>query len=198
MSRAFTIKRPETRCIFREYQFLTRDPRQKERRKYGLKKARKSPQFSKRSSKIFMSQATNKILKSLKIFTLIEAIDLVSKVENTFRVDTSCITSKVNVNSQANNLSDDIPRREKTTFDVVLELVADNKRIAALKVIRSLTDLGLKEAKNFCSSLPKTVKENISKEEANMIKKELEKVGGQVVIKLLIRVLLKYFYLKLN
>ena len=89
---------------------MTRDPRKKERRKYGLKKARKSPQFSKRSYKIFMSQATNKILKSLKIFTLIEAIDLVSKVENTFRVDTSCITSKVNVNSQANNLSDDIPR----------------------------------------------------------------------------------------
>jgi large subunit ribosomal protein L7/L12 len=198
LSRAFTIKRPETRCIFREYQFLTRDPRKKERRKYGLKKARKSPQFSKRSYKIFMSQATDKILESLKTLTLIEAADLVSKIEDTFGVDTSRVAGRVSVSSQAGGLSDDAPRREKTTFDVVLELVADDKRIAALKVIRSLTDLGLKEAKDFCSSLPKAVKEGVSKEEADTVKKELERVGGQVSIKLLIKVLLKYFYLKLN
>jgi large subunit ribosomal protein L7/L12 len=73
---------------------------------------------------------------------------------------------------------------EKTTFDVVLESIAEDKRVAALKAIRSLTSLGLKEAKDFCSSLPKAVKEGASKDEAETAKKELEGAGGTVVIKL--------------
>jgi large subunit ribosomal protein L7/L12 len=72
---------------------------------------------------------------------------------------------------------------EKTTFDVILESVAEDKRVAVLKVIRSLTNLGLKEAKDFTSSLPKAVKEGVSKEEAEAAKKELEESGGKVVIK---------------
>jgi large subunit ribosomal protein L7/L12 len=72
---------------------------------------------------------------------------------------------------------------EQTTFDVVLEEVASDKRVAALKVIRNLTSLGLKEAKDFTTSLPKAVKEGVSKEDAEAAKAQLEEAGGKVTIK---------------
>lgn len=134
-----------------------------------------------------MSQATNEILEKLKTLTLLEAAELVSQIEEVFGVDTS--TPAVGIMMiPAGNSSDGSPatRAEKTTFDVVLELIAEDKRVAALKVIRSLTNLGLKEAKDFCSSLPKIVKEGISKDEAETVKKELEAAGGKAVIKLII------------
>ena len=71
---------------------------------------------------------------------------------------------------------------EKTAFDVILEDVASDKRVAVLKVIRNLTSLGLKEAKEFTSSLPKAVKESVSKEEAEQAKQQLEEAGGKVKI----------------
>lgn len=71
----------------------------------------------------------------------------------------------------------------QTTFDVVLEDVAADKRVAVLKVIRNLTNLGLKEAKEFTTSLPKTVKEGVSKEDADAAKAQLEEAGGKVTIK---------------
>ena len=72
---------------------------------------------------------------------------------------------------------------EQTTFNVILEDVASDKRVAVLKVIRNLTQLGLKEAKEFTTSLPKAVKEGISKEEADEAKSQLEEAGGKVTIK---------------
>jgi len=71
----------------------------------------------------------------------------------------------------------------QTTFDVVLEDVAADKRVAVLKVIRNLTNLGLKEAKEFTTALPKTVKEGVSKEDADAAKAQLEEAGGKVTIK---------------
>ena len=65
---------------------------------------------------------------------------------------------------------------------MILENIASDKRVAALKVIRNITALGLKEAKDFTTSLPKAVKEGISKEEAENVKKQLEEVGGTVQI----------------
>jgi large subunit ribosomal protein L7/L12 len=131
-----------------------------------------------------MSQITNEILEKLKTLTLLEAVELVSQIEETFGVDAKASTRGrmiiSAVGSQDRGLA---TRTEKTTFDVVLESIADDKRVAALKAIRSLTRLGLKEAKDFCSSLPKAVKENASKEEAERAKKELEGAGGSVVIK---------------
>ena len=72
---------------------------------------------------------------------------------------------------------------EKTTFDVILEDVASDKRVAVLKVIRNLTQLGLTEAKEFTTSLPKTVKEGVSKDDADEAKTQLEEAGGKVTIK---------------
>ena len=74
------------------------------------------------------------------------------------------------------------PVEEKTTFDVILEDIASDKRVAVLKVIRNLTSLGLKEAKDFTTSLPKAVKEGTSKEDAEAAKQQLELAGGKVKI----------------
>jgi large subunit ribosomal protein L7/L12 len=179
LRRALIRIQPRIQNIFREYRFLTCDPRTKERRKYGLKKARKAPQFSKRLNYFYiMSQVTNDILEKLKSLTLIEAAELVSQIEEVFGVNTS-----VGRRVQVQRASDDSPvPDEKTTFDVILETVASDKRVAALKVVRSLTNLGLKEAKDFCTSLPKAVKEGVSKEEAEAIKRDLEGAGRTVTI----------------
>ena len=71
---------------------------------------------------------------------------------------------------------------EKTTFDVVLKAFGDNK-ISVIKVVRSLTSLGLKEAKDLVEGAPKTVKEGISKEDAETAKKQLEEAGATVELK---------------
>jgi large subunit ribosomal protein L7/L12 len=73
---------------------------------------------------------------------------------------------------------------EKTEFTVVLDAVADpTKKIAVIKVVREITSLGLKEAKDLVEGAPKPVKENVSKDEAEAIKKKLEDGGGKVSIK---------------
>ena len=130
-----------------------------------------------------MSTTTEEILEKLKTITLFEAAELVSRIEETFGVDASApagggfIASPVQAGASAEAVE------EKTTFDVILEEVADDKRVPVLKVIRNITSLGLKEAKEFTTSLPKPVKEGISKEEAEDYKKQLEEAGGKVTIK---------------
>ena len=74
------------------------------------------------------------------------------------------------------------PAEEKTTFDVVLKASGD-KKINVIKVVRSATGLGLKEAKDLVEGAPKTVKENIAKDEAEKLKKELEEQGATVELK---------------
>lgn len=128
-----------------------------------------------------MSTTTEEIIEKLKTITLFEAAELVSRIEETFGVDASApsggfasppLTAGESAEAQ----------EEKTTFDVILEDVASDKRVAVLKVIRNLTSLGLKEAKEFTSSLPKAVKEGVSKDEAEQAKQQLEEAGGKVKI----------------
>jgi large subunit ribosomal protein L7/L12 len=71
---------------------------------------------------------------------------------------------------------------EKTEFDVILKSAGD-KKIQVIKVVRELTGLGLKEAKDMVEAAPKAVKEGVSKDEAESMKKKLEEVGGQIEIK---------------
>ena len=128
-----------------------------------------------------MSQVTDEILEKLKTLTLLEAAKLVSQLEETFGVDASIIQgSRGRIQIVTKEASKD--KIEKKTFDVILESVAEDKRVAALKIIRSLTSLGLKEAKDFCSLLPKVVKRDISKEEAEETKNSLEEAGGKVTV----------------
>ena len=193
LTRALVRICPDTKYLFREHSFLTCDSRKKERRKYGLKKARKAQQFSKRlytfhliilQQYLFMSQITKEIIEKLKILSLIEAVELASQIENTFGVDIRIFSDGGIPIPRINEINSDVRvNSEKTTFDVILEFVDRDKRVAVLKIVRTLTNLGLKEAKDFCSSLPKAVKERISKEEAEIVKKELEKAGSTVTIK---------------
>ncbi|RYX79642.1 50S ribosomal protein L7/L12 [bacterium] len=127
-----------------------------------------------------MSVTTDEILEKLKTISLFEAKELVAQIEETFGVDASTPTvgaASVEGAGQGGEVAE-----EKTTFDVILESVASDKRVAVLKTIRNLTALGLKEAKDFTASLPKAVKEGVSKEEAETTKQQLEEAGGQVKI----------------
>ncbi len=128
-----------------------------------------------------MSTTTTEIIEKLKGLTLFESSQLVSQIEETFGVDASLPVGGGAVASAADGGSKEAVE-EKTTFDVILEEVAGDKRVAVLKVIRNLTSLGLKEAKEFTTSLPKTIKESVSKEEAEAAKKQLEESGGKVKI----------------
>jgi large subunit ribosomal protein L7/L12 len=124
---------------------------------------------------------TDEIVEVLKNMTLFEAAQLVTRIEETFGVDASTpVGGVLTMPTQTGETAEAI--EEKTTFDVILEDVASDKRVAVLKVIRALTSLGLKEAKDFTTSLPKAVKESVSKEEADSAKEQLEGAGGKVKI----------------
>ena len=129
-----------------------------------------------------MSTTTDEILEKLKTISLFEAKELVAQIEETFGVDATMPVGGVGAAPIDGGAAAGEAAEEKTTFDVILESISSDKRVAALKAIRSLTSLGLKEAKDFTTSLPKAVKESVSKEEAESTKQQLEEVGGQVKI----------------
>ena len=74
-------------------------------------------------------------------------------------------------------------KSEKTEFDLVLEEVPADKKIAVLKIVRGITGLGLKEAKDLVESAPKNIKEGVSKDDAEAAKKDLEAAGAKVAVK---------------
>ena len=131
-----------------------------------------------------MSNKIDNIIEELKSLTLLEAAELVKQIEETFGVDTSVAanTSMVMMSNEPTGTSTD-QVEEKTEFDVMLEEVPAPKKITILKVVRSITSLGLKEAKELVESAPKPIKESISKEDAEDIKSKLEEVGAKVSIK---------------
>nr|YP_009367647.1 ribosomal protein L12 [Pseudocharacium americanum]YP_009367736.1 ribosomal protein L12 [Ignatius tetrasporus]ARK14592.1 ribosomal protein L12 [Pseudocharacium americanum]ARK14681.1 ribosomal protein L12 [Ignatius tetrasporus] len=131
-----------------------------------------------------MSTTTNEILEKLKTLTLLEAAELVAQIEETFGVDASAPIGgavMMPAMTDASQAQQEAPE-EKTTFDVIVDDVPSDKRVAVLKVIRKLTSLGLSEAKEFTTSLPKSLKESVSKEEAEEAKKQLEEAGAKVKI----------------
>ncbi|MFB2936504.1 50S ribosomal protein L7/L12 [Aerosakkonemataceae cyanobacterium BLCC-F154] len=130
-----------------------------------------------------MSATTDEILEKLKTLTLLEAADLVKQIEETFNVSAAAPVGMVGVNPGIlPNVPPD-PVEEKTEFTVTLEEVPADKKIAVLKVVRGITGLGLKEAKDLVEATPKAIKENIKEEEAEDIKKQLEEAGGKVSVK---------------
>jgi len=131
-----------------------------------------------------MSNKIDNIIEELKSLTLLEAAELVKQIEDTFDVDASSLSTPgmVMMSNEVNNTSSE-EVEEKSEFDVVLEEVPAPKKITILKVVRSLTALGLKEAKELVESTPKSIKERISKEDAEAIKSKLEEVGAKVSIK---------------
>nr|QCI08450.1 ribosomal protein L12 [Ptilothamnion sphaericum] len=130
-----------------------------------------------------MSNKINNIIEELKSLTLLEAAELVKQIEDVFDVDSSFTSNSGTIMMSPVDQNQAVEEvEEKTEFNVILEEVPTPKKIAILKVVRSLTSLGLKEAKELVESVPKAIKENTSKEDASEIKNKLEEAGAKVVI----------------
>lgn len=129
-----------------------------------------------------MSTTTNEILEKLKSITLLEAAELVSQIEETFGVDASAPVAGgfVGVPMEAGGGQEAV--EEKTTFDVILEDVPSDKRVPVLKIIRNLTSLDLKEAKEAITTLPKNILTGVNKDDAEAAQKQLEEAGAKVKI----------------
>ena len=124
-----------------------------------------------------------KIAEEIGGLTLLEARDLVKMLEEKLGVKAAAPMAVAAVAAPgAAPAAESAPAEEKTEFDVVLTGFGD-KKIQVIKVVRELTGLGLKEAKDLVEAVPKPVKEGISKEEAATVKKKLEDAGGTVEIK---------------
>ena len=129
-----------------------------------------------------MSTTTNEIIEKLKSITLLEAAELVSQIEETFGVDASAPVGGgfIAAPGAAGAAAEVV--EEKTTFDVIIEDVPADKRVPVLKVVRNLTSLDLKEAKEAITTLPKAIQQGISKDDAEASKKQLEEAGAKVKI----------------
>jgi large subunit ribosomal protein L7/L12 len=136
-----------------------------------------------------MSAKTDEILEQLKSLSLLEASELVKQIEEAFGVDASAsagggmMMMAPGMMGGGGGAAAAEPEEEKTEFDVVLEDVPADKKIAILKVVRGLTSLGLKEAKELVEAAPKAVKEGVTKDDAEAAKKELEEAGAKVTVK---------------
>jgi large subunit ribosomal protein L7/L12 len=125
-----------------------------------------------------MSEKIDQIVEDLKTLTLLEASELVTKIEETFDVDASASVGGGGMVMAAPGAAEEV--EEKTEFNVMLDEVPADKKIAVLKVVRGLTGLGLKEAKTLVESAPKQVQEAVSKDAAEDAKKQIEAAGGKV------------------
>jgi large subunit ribosomal protein L7/L12 len=128
-----------------------------------------------------MSEKLTSIVEQLKTLTLLEAAELVKEIERVFGVDTSISVSSGGAVAAPVIVAEVV--EEKTAFEVVLTEVPAEKKIAILKVVRNVTGLGLKESKDIVDNVPKLLKEGVTKEESETIKKEIEASGGKVIIK---------------
>ena len=132
-----------------------------------------------------MSATTDQILDQLKSLTLLEASELVKQIEEAFGVSAAAPVGGMMM-MQGTGGGAAAPAEEveeQTEFDVVLEEYPADKKIAILKVVRTLTGLGLKEAKDLVEATPKPVKEAVAKDAAEDAKKQLEEAGAKVTVK---------------
>lgn len=127
-----------------------------------------------------MSEKVASIIESLKSLTLLEAAELVKEIEEVFGVSAAAPAGGV-IMAAAPAAVEEV--EEKTAFDVMLDKVPADKKIAVLKVVRELTGLGLKEAKDLVEAAPKVVKEGASKDDAEAAKKKLEDAGAEASVK---------------
>jgi large subunit ribosomal protein L7/L12 len=122
------------------------------------------------------------VIEFLKNCTLLEASELVKEIEETFHVSAAAaaVAAPAAAAGAAGQAAEESV--EKTEFDVILQAVGGNK-INVIKVVREVTALGLKEAKDLVEAAPKAVKEGVSKEEAETIKQKLTDAGATVEVK---------------
>src|SRR6266581_381301 len=120
------------------------------------------------------------IVDQIKEMTLLEASQLVKLMEETFGVSAAAAVAAAPAAAAGSEAA--APAEEKTEFDVILQAVGGNK-INVIKVVREVTALGLKEAKDLVEAAPKAVKEGVSKEEAETVRQKLADAGATVEVK---------------
>jgi len=123
--------------------------------------------------------AVDSIFDSLGSLTVLELVDLKNKIEEEWGITAAAPVAVAAPGAAAGAAE---PAEEKTSFDVVLN-EAGGQKIQVIKVVRAVTGLGLKEAKDLVDSAPKPVKEGVNQEEADSIKAQLEEAGAAVELK---------------
>ena len=123
-----------------------------------------------------MNEKSTQILEIVKGLTILELADLVKALEEEFGVSAAPVAVAAAPGAAA------APVEEKTEFDVVLKAAGASK-LNVIKVVRELTGLGLKDAKDLVESAPKTIKEGIAKDEADKIAEQLKAAGAEVEVK---------------
>ena len=118
------------------------------------------------------------MIEEIKALSVLELAELVHELEDTFGVSAAAVAAPAAGAAAAAPAAE-----EKTEFDVILAGFDAAAKITVIKVVRELTGLGLAEAKGFVESAPKAVKEGISKDDAEALKKQLEEAGAKVEIK---------------
>lgn len=125
--------------------------------------------------------AVTEIIESMKGLTALELVELKKGIEETFDVSAAAAAPVMMAGGGGGGGAE--AAEEKTEFDVMLEEVPADKKIAVLKAVRGITGLGLKEAKTMVESAPIAVKEGVAKDAAEEAKKALEEAGGKVSLK---------------
>ena len=121
------------------------------------------------------------VLEAISKMSVMDLVQLISEMEEKFGV-TAAAPVAVAAAPAAGDSEDSASGDEQTEFEVILQGVGDNK-IAVIKAVRSITGLGLKDAKDIVEGAPKSLKESVSKEEADEMKNQLEEAGASVELK---------------
>ena len=126
-----------------------------------------------------MAVSTEELLETISGMSVMEVVDLIEKMEEKFGVSAA---APVAVAAAGPAAEGGAAAEEKTEFDVVLASFGD-KKVGVIKAVRAITGLGLKEAKDMVEGAPATVKEGVTKDEAEELKKQLEEAGASVEVK---------------
>jgi large subunit ribosomal protein L7/L12 len=129
-----------------------------------------------------MATSTEEFVKQIESMSVLDLSNLVKALEERFGVSAAAAAMPMAVAGGGAAAAAAAPAEEKTEFTVVLESAGD-KKINVIKAVREVTSLGLKEAKDLVEGAPQTVKEGVSKEEAEKIRKAFEEAGAKVTVK---------------
>lgn len=124
----------------------------------------------------------DQIIVLLKTLTFVELSDLIKRIENTFKIESKNTDQLLVRDIEVLDETSKKENLEPVKVNIVLQSVLPEKKIAILKLVRTITGLGLKECKDLVDNIPKVLKENISKDEANKILLDLEQLGGKAIL----------------
>jgi len=128
-----------------------------------------------------MAVSKDEILEAISNMTIMQVVELISDMENKFGVTAAAPVAVAAV--AAGGAAAAAPPEEKTEFTVILKEYPADKKVGVIKVVRELTGLGLKEAKDLVEAVPGTLKEGVNKADSDNMKKKLEEAGAKVEIK---------------